>query len=73
MDIEGAEYGVLEDLIREKIPVRQLLVEFHHRLSSFGTGKTKRVLSMLKEYGMRVCYVCPRFEVFTLIQTVQKT
>jgi FkbM family methyltransferase len=73
MDIEGAEYGVLEDLIREKIPVRQLLVEFHHRLSSFGTEKTKHILAMLKDYGMQICYVCPRLEVFTLIQMPKET
>jgi FkbM family methyltransferase len=73
LDIEGAEYEVLEDLIREKIPVRQLLLEFHHRLSSFGKGKTKQALSMLKDYGMRVFYVCPRFQVFTLIQIGQET
>lgn len=69
MDIEGAEYAVLEDLVKEKIPVGQILVEFHHRLSSIGTGKTKRALALLEAYGMRTSYICPRMEVFTLIQT----
>lgn len=30
IDIEGSEYEVIDDLIQHKIPVRQLLVEFHH-------------------------------------------
>jgi FkbM family methyltransferase len=67
MDIEGAEYAVLYDLIKDRIGVGQILVEFHHRLSSVGTDKTRAVLSSLNEYGMKICYVCPRAEVFTLI------
>ncbi len=70
MDIEGAEYAVLEDIIRKKIRVGQILVEFHHRLSSVGTGKTKRILSLLESYGMKIAYVCPRMEIFTLVQDV---
>jgi FkbM family methyltransferase len=30
IDIEGAEYGVLDDLLKNRIPVKQVLVEFHH-------------------------------------------
>lgn len=68
MDIEGAEYAVLEDVARAEIPVSQILVEFQHRLSSIGTGKTKRVLSLLEGYGMKIGYVRPRMEVFTLVR-----
>jgi FkbM family methyltransferase len=69
MDIEGEEYAVLEDLVREKIPVHQILVEFHHRLSTIGIHKTKNALSLLNDYGMKISYVCPRMEVFTLIRS----
>lgn len=68
MDIEGAEYAVIEDIVREKIPVRQLLVEFHHRLSSVGTKKTRRALALLQGYGMRISCVCPRAEILTLVR-----
>jgi FkbM family methyltransferase len=67
MDIEGAEYSVIEDLIREGIPVRQLMVEFHHRFLPGGTGKTKRTLELLEANGMKIAHVCPRMEVFTFI------
>jgi FkbM family methyltransferase len=67
MDIEGAEYGVIENLVEEEIPVGQILVEFHHRLSCVGTSKTKQVLALLKEAGMKIAYVCPRWEIFTLV------
>jgi len=68
VDIEGAEYTVLQDLIQERIPVTQILIEFHHRLSSVGTRATKRMLSLLEDYGMKVCHVCPRMEIFTLVR-----
>jgi FkbM family methyltransferase len=68
MDIEGAEYAVIEEVVREKIPVAQLVVEFHHRLSSVGTNKTRKALAQLEGYGMRISHVCPRREVFTFVQ-----
>lgn len=68
MDIEGAEYAVIEDVVREKIPVRQLLVEFHHRLWPGGTEKTRRTLWLLEAQGMKIAHVCSRMEVFTLVQ-----
>jgi hypothetical protein len=70
MDIEGAEYAVIEDIVREKIPVKQMLVEFHHRLSSVGTEKTRKALTQLMDSGMKISYVCPRKEIFTFVQTV---
>ena len=70
MDIEGAEYAVIEQIVGEKIPVAQLLVEFHHRLSSVGTNKTRNALAMLEGYGMKISYVCPRKEVFTFVRAV---
>ena len=72
MDIEGAEYAVLKDLIKDKIEVGQILVEFHHRLSSVGIEKTRAALSALNDYGMKICYVCPRMEILTLIRALAK-
>lgn len=70
MDIEGAEYAVIEEIVRGKIPVTQLLIEFHHRLSSVGTSKTRSALALLESYGMKISAICPRKEVFTLVQAV---
>ena len=70
MDIEGAEYAVIEEIVREKISVTQLLVEFHHRLSSVGTDKTRKALAQLEKYEMRISSVCPRKEVFTFVRAV---
>jgi|SRR5579859_689170 len=70
MDIEGGEYTVIEEIVRGRIPVTQLLVEFHHRLSSIGTQRTREALALLESYGMKISYVCPRKEVFTLVRAL---
>lgn len=69
MDIEGAEYSVLADVVRSNIGVKQIVAEFHHRLTGIGTNKTRAILGQLNEYGMKICYICPRLEVISLIRT----
>jgi len=51
MDIEGAEYDVLADMISQRIPVKQLLVEFHHRWPQIGVGRTKQAIQALNAAG----------------------
>jgi FkbM family methyltransferase len=62
MDIEGAEYGVLADLLAGRVAVKQLLVEFHHRWPEVGIAKTKHAIGMLQEAGYRVFSVSPSGE-----------
>ena len=57
MDIEGAEYDVIENLITSNIKPCQLLIEFHHRFLSFGIEKTKAAISSLKSNGYKIFYV----------------
>jgi FkbM family methyltransferase len=68
MDIEGAEYAVIEEIVRAQISIEQLLVEFHHRLSTVGIRETKKALAALESRGMRISHICPRKEVFTLVR-----
>jgi hypothetical protein len=51
MDIEGAEYGVIEDIIKSRIPIAQILVEFHHQYLPNGKRKTEESLHLLRENG----------------------
>jgi FkbM family methyltransferase len=57
MDIEGSEYDVLSDMLISQTPVRQLLVEFHHRWKEIGPGKTERAVHALSEAGYRIFHV----------------
>jgi len=51
MDIEGAEYQVIEDMAASAIRPAQLLVEFHHRFSGVGLKKTKDAVKKLRKMG----------------------
>jgi FkbM family methyltransferase len=54
MDIEGAEYEVIEDLVGSDIAVGQLLIEFHHRWPEVGIAKTKNAIRQLNRAGYRI-------------------
>jgi FkbM family methyltransferase len=59
MDIEGAEYAVLPDIISCGIPVSQLLVEFHHRFTNVGNEPTRQAVELLLANGFRILHISP--------------
>jgi len=65
MDIEGAEYEVLENMLASGIQVSQLLVEFHHRWPEVGVEKTRRALRELNLAGYRIFHVSPSGEEYS--------
>lgn len=54
MDIEGAEYEVLDGMLGTDIRPRQLLIEFHHRLPGVGVRRTAETLKRLRGAGYRL-------------------
>jgi FkbM family methyltransferase len=68
MDIEGAEYGVLADMLACGIPVKQLLVEFHHRWPQLGIEKTKEAIRGLNAAGYRIFSVSPSGEEYGFLR-----
>ncbi len=57
LDIEGAEYAVLPDLLVSGLRPRQILVEFHHRWREVGARRTSEALAMLAREGYRIAAV----------------
>ena len=57
LDIAGAEYAVLADLLAGAIRPRQILVEFHHRWREVGAGRTREALKLLAGGGYRIADV----------------
>jgi FkbM family methyltransferase len=57
MDIEGAEYGVIDDMINNKIFPSQLLIEFHHRFKNIKARKTKKYIKILIKNNYQLFYV----------------
>jgi FkbM family methyltransferase len=57
LDIEGAEYAVLPDLLAGGFRPMQILVEFHHRWREVGPGRTRAALALLRRSGYRIADV----------------
>lgn len=57
MDIEGSEYGVIDDIIKQEIPIKYLLVEVHHRFRGIGFHKTAMMVKRLNKLGYKRFYV----------------
>lgn len=59
MDVEGAEYSVLADLLGDPAGIRpdQLALEFHHFYREFGVAATRQAVRLLREHGYRLCWV----------------
>jgi FkbM family methyltransferase len=51
LDVEGAEYEILDDLLASGPPVDQLLVEFHHRFPGVGVARTREAIRKLRGAG----------------------
>jgi hypothetical protein len=53
-----------------RIPVKQLLVEFHHRWPHIGVAKTKRAIQELNAAGYRIFNVSPGGEEYSFQRTM---
>lgn len=67
MDIEGSEYGVIDALVESQIQVRQLLVEFHHRLPGVGATKTDDAVRQLRQRGFKLFSLSPSGEEYSFV------
>lgn len=59
LDVEGAEYAVIDDLVARSVPIAQLLVEFHDQWREFGAEHTKAAVRALTNAGFRLFAVSP--------------
>jgi hypothetical protein len=71
LDIEGAEYSVIQDLVKEAIPIDQLLVEFHHRWmkDSDAVQLTVEALNTLAGAGFELFNISPAGLEYSFIRT----
>ncbi len=54
MDVEGAEYDILDGLKNARRLPEQLLVEFHHRFPGIGKERTAASIKMLQQLGYKI-------------------
>lgn len=68
MDIEGSEYSVLTTILRERLRIRQILVEFHHRFPEIGRRRTQDTLKELHRAGYRVFFISENGDEYSFIK-----
>jgi len=67
MDVEGAEYAVLDDLLKGPLRPRQILLEFHHGMHGIPVSRTEQALSALERAGYRIFDAQPSGREFSLL------
>jgi len=68
MDIEGAEYNVLPSILESGIMVKQILVEFHHRMMRGGAKRTNNAIRLLRHRGYEIFAVSEGAEEVSFIK-----
>ena len=68
MDIEGAEYDVINDIVTAPVPIMQVLIEFHHRFKNIGVKETRKAIAGLNDAGYRIFNVSSSGEEISFIK-----
>lgn len=69
MDIEGAEYDVIQDIQESDVRPNQILVEFHHRFPKIGNKKTIEAVNSLRGLGYKLYAISDTGEEYSFIWT----
>ncbi|WP_276504584.1 FkbM family methyltransferase [Terrimonas pollutisoli] len=68
MDIEGAEYNAIDDILNDQMSITQILIEFHDRFfHEEGKLKTKQAIEKLKSKGYEIFAVSDSMEEISFI------
>jgi methyltransferase, FkbM family len=67
MDVEGAEYGLLRSIVDCPIPIKQLLIEFHHRIGVGTLQDTIDAVNKLRENGYLLFHVSETSSEFSFL------
>jgi FkbM family methyltransferase len=68
LDIEGAEYTALPDILSSNLSIRQILVEFHHRFANVKVKDTNQAVRLLNRHGYRIFHISQRGDEYAFIR-----
>jgi len=68
MDIEGAEYNVINDILDSDISINQILVELHDRFFKDGRNKSKKTVERLNNKGYGIFAISDSFKEVSFIK-----
>ncbi len=72
MDIEGAEFRVVSDILKSGCEFDQLCVEAHNRYFNKGNELLKKMIRELNEFGYRLVFVSSNYEELTFVKIDEK-
>ena len=67
MDIEGAEYEVIDSLLACDVSINQILIEFHHMYKTIPISKTIEAINKLEDMGFELFNISQRTYEFSFI------
>jgi FkbM family methyltransferase len=67
MDIEGAEYDLIPSIIHCPVPIKQLLIEFHHRAGIGSLKDTVSCVRQLRSAGFQLFHVSETSSEFSFL------
>lgn len=67
IDVEGAEYDLLPDIIASPAPIKQLMIEFHHRIGIESLATTIRSVNRLRDAGFQLFHVSETSSEFSFL------
>lgn len=69
MDIEGAEYEVIEDITgTASVEIGQILVEFHHFFANIAVEQTRAAVDRLNAFGYQIFHVSSSGKEYSFIR-----
>lgn len=72
MNIEGGEYAVIADLVRQDLVVDQIAVEFHHRLPGYSLHNTKQAVQSLNDHGYKIFHIADNGKEYSFLKSSRK-
>lgn len=71
INIEGSEYVVIKDLLLSDLPVRQMVVEFHHRYPGYALSQTEHAVRALNEHGYKIFHISENRKEYSFLRGPQ--
>ena len=68
IDIEGAEYDVMDEILSSGIEIKQILIEFHHRYIENGFELTKDCIEKIQKAGYKIAAISPSKLEYTFLK-----
>jgi FkbM family methyltransferase len=69
IDIEGAEYDIIESILEAPVTINQILIEFHDRFFTEKENKSKMVVKKLQKHGYEIFAASTSYEEVSFIHS----